>query len=71
MKRRPVVLLIALLCTFALVGLSVAEADTVLDCCERHLQILEATCACGLKSFSCWANGRGGCSTSVTCKPCI
>lgn len=40
------------------------------DCCVRHAEFCSITCICGISSFSCWDNGRGGCSSSCRCVFC-
>ena len=40
-------------------------------CCSRHLAVCESLCSCGITSFSCWDNGRGGCSSQCNCKKCV
>lgn len=40
------------------------------SCCQRHLDFCESRCLCGFSAFSCWDNGRGGCSSTCTCHIC-
>lgn len=40
------------------------------SCCSRHLEMAEALCLCGVSSFNCFPNGRGGCSSSWRCEYC-
>jgi len=47
-------------------------ADTMYDCCERHLDMCSNICNCGLDGFQCFDNGHGGCaSRCIGCKVCV
>jgi len=39
-------------------------------CCERHLDMCESICYCGIQRFTCGDNGHGGCSSTCNCKAC-
>ena len=71
MKRKVLKLSAAVAILFSAVFANPVSATDIMDCCERQLSVLESQCTCGVSSYACWDNGRGGCSTRLMCSKCV
>ena len=71
MKMKLVQLSVAVTILSAAVFATPVSATDFMDCCDRQLSVLESQCTCGVHSYACWDNGRGGCSTWLMCSKCV
>lgn len=72
MTRKSVKLFAGVTILLFSVFASPVTAESVADCCARRLAFCDDFCGDRDIAFaSCWANGRGGCTSTCGCVPSV